>query len=45
MFLQLLKIEEGQNDGLPQLYHTREQSSQVEELFQALKTQEQNNLE
>ncbi|XP_006500149.1 protein PAT1 homolog 2 isoform X2 [Mus musculus] len=45
MFLQLLKIEEGQNDGLPQLYHTREQSSQVEKLFQALKTQEQNNLE
>ncbi|GAB1286803.1 Protein PAT1 homolog 2 [Apodemus speciosus] len=45
MFLQLLKIEEGQNDGLPQLYHSREQSSQVEKLFQALKTQEQNNLE
>uniref|UniRef100_A0A8C6HKR6 SPG11, spatacsin vesicle trafficking associated n=1 Tax=Mus spicilegus TaxID=10103 RepID=A0A8C6HKR6_MUSSI len=45
MFLQLLKIEEGQNDGLPQLYHMREQSSQVEKLFQALKTQEQNNLE
>ncbi|XP_021049129.1 protein PAT1 homolog 2 isoform X2 [Mus pahari] len=45
MFLQLLKIEEGQNDGLPQLYHMREQSNQVEKLFQALKTQEQNNQE
>ncbi|XP_052037640.1 LOW QUALITY PROTEIN: protein PAT1 homolog 2 [Apodemus sylvaticus] len=45
MFLQLLKIEEGQNDGLPQLYHSREQINQVEKLFQALKTQEQSNLE
>lgn len=45
MFLQLLKIEEGQNDGFPQHYHLREQSNQVEKLFQALKTQEQNNLE
>ncbi|XP_031227555.1 protein PAT1 homolog 2 [Mastomys coucha] len=45
MFLQLLKIEEGQNDGIPQLYHSREQRKRVEKLFQALKTQEQNNLE
>ncbi|XP_040602105.1 protein PAT1 homolog 2 isoform X2 [Mesocricetus auratus] len=45
MFLQLLKIEEGQNVGFPQLYHSGEQSNQVEKLFQALKTQEQNNLE
>uniref|UniRef100_A0A8C2LRD1 Protein associated with topoisomerase II homolog 2 (yeast) n=1 Tax=Cricetulus griseus TaxID=10029 RepID=A0A8C2LRD1_CRIGR len=45
MFLQLLKIEEGQNVEFPQLYHSGEQSNQVEKLFQALKTQEQNNLE
>nr|XP_042132037.1 protein PAT1 homolog 2 isoform X2 [Peromyscus maniculatus bairdii] len=45
MFLQLLEIEEGQNDGFPQLCHSGEQSNQVEKLFQALKTQEQNNLE
>ncbi|CAH6787980.1 Patl2 [Phodopus roborovskii] len=48
MFLQLLKIEEGQNDGFPQLYHSGEQRNQVEKLFQALKTQEtqeQNSLE
>ncbi|XP_052582371.1 LOW QUALITY PROTEIN: protein PAT1 homolog 2 [Peromyscus californicus insignis] len=45
MFLQLLEIEEGQNDGFPQLYHSGEQSNQVEKLFQALKTQERNNLE
>ncbi|KAK7810182.1 hypothetical protein U0070_010346, partial [Myodes glareolus] len=45
MFLQLLEIEEGQNDGFPQLYHTGEQRNQVEKLFQALKTQGQDNLE
>ncbi|XP_028622876.1 protein PAT1 homolog 2 isoform X2 [Grammomys surdaster] len=45
MFLQLLKIEEGQNDGFLPLYHSREQNNQIEKLFQALNTQEQNNLE
>ncbi|KAM7327452.1 hypothetical protein ACRRTK_013819 [Alexandromys fortis] len=45
VFLQLLEIEEGQNDGFPQLYHSGEQSNQVEKLFQALKTQGQDNLE
>ncbi|XP_034352418.1 protein PAT1 homolog 2 [Arvicanthis niloticus] len=45
MFLQLLKIEEGQNDGFPPLYHSQQQSNQIEKLFQALNTQEQNNLE
>lgn len=45
MFLQLLEIEEGQNDGFPQLYHSGEQRNQVEKLFQALKTQGQDNLE
>lgn len=45
MFLQLLKIEEGQNDGFPPVYHSQQQSNQIEKLFQALNTQEQNNLE
>ncbi|KAL1786266.1 PAT1-like 2 [Sigmodon hispidus] len=45
MFLQLLEIEEGQKNGSLQLYHSGEQRSQVEKLFKALGTQEQNNLE
>ncbi|KAB0400240.1 hypothetical protein E2I00_004213, partial [Balaenoptera physalus] len=43
LFLQLLEIEEGQKDGPAQ--PCEQQSSQLEKLFQALKTQEQNNLE
>ncbi|XP_012583990.1 PREDICTED: protein PAT1 homolog 2 [Condylura cristata] len=45
MFLQLLEIEEGQKDRLPQPCYHEQQRNQVEKLFQALKTQEQNNLE
>ncbi|ELV09797.1 Protein PAT1 like protein 2, partial [Tupaia chinensis] len=46
MFLQLLEIEEGQKkDGPPQSSSSEQQSYQVEKLFQALMTQEQNNLE
>ncbi|XP_037358289.1 protein PAT1 homolog 2 isoform X2 [Talpa occidentalis] len=45
MFLQLLEIEEGQKDRLPQPCYHQQQRSQVEKLFQALKTQEQKNLE
>ncbi|XP_060227482.1 protein PAT1 homolog 2 [Meriones unguiculatus] len=45
MFLQLLKIEESQKDGFAYHHHLGEQSNQVEKLFQALKTQEQNNPE
>ncbi|XP_010623169.1 protein PAT1 homolog 2 isoform X2 [Fukomys damarensis] len=44
MFLQLLEIEEGQK-GLPQTCHSGQQNNQIEKLFQALKTQEQSNLE
>ncbi|XP_022442913.1 protein PAT1 homolog 2 isoform X1 [Delphinapterus leucas] len=43
LFLQLLEIEEGQKDGPAQ--PCEQQSNQLEKLFQALKTQEQNNLE
>ncbi|KAF3830480.1 hypothetical protein GH733_004299, partial [Mirounga leonina] len=45
MFLQLLEIEEAQKDGPPQPCYSEQQSNHVEKLFQALKTQEQNNLE
>nr|KAF6486421.1 PAT1-like protein 2 [Rousettus aegyptiacus] len=45
MFLQLLEIEEGQKDEPPQPCYSEQQRNQVEKLFQALKTQEQNNLE
>ncbi|XP_063106196.1 protein PAT1 homolog 2 isoform X3 [Cavia porcellus] len=45
MFLQLLEIEEGQKDGLPQSCNSEQQTNQVEKLFQALKTQEENKLE
>uniref|UniRef100_A0A8C9DSE8 PAT1 homolog 2 n=1 Tax=Prolemur simus TaxID=1328070 RepID=A0A8C9DSE8_PROSS len=45
MFLQLLAIEESQKDGPPQPRFSKLQSNQVEQLFQALKTQEQNSLE
>ncbi|XP_013367925.1 PREDICTED: protein PAT1 homolog 2 isoform X2 [Chinchilla lanigera] len=45
MFLQLLEIEESQKDGLPQSCYSEQQNNQVEKLFQALKTQEQNKLE
>ncbi|XP_021551424.2 protein PAT1 homolog 2 [Neomonachus schauinslandi] len=45
MFLQLLEIEEAQKDGPPQPCYSEQQSNQVEKLFQALKTQKQNNLE
>uniref|UniRef100_A0A8D2AUD3 PAT1 homolog 2 n=1 Tax=Sciurus vulgaris TaxID=55149 RepID=A0A8D2AUD3_SCIVU len=45
MFLQLLEIEEGHKDGLPPSCYSGQQRNQVEKLFQALKTQEQNNLE
>ncbi|XP_062060743.1 protein PAT1 homolog 2 [Lepus europaeus] len=45
MFLQLLEIEEGQKDGPSQPCRSEQHSNQVEKLFQALKTQEQNNLE
>ncbi|XP_045057645.2 protein PAT1 homolog 2 [Desmodus rotundus] len=45
MFLQLLEIEEGQNNGPPQPCYSEQQRNHVEKLFQALKTQEQNNLE
>ncbi|XP_021097323.1 protein PAT1 homolog 2 isoform X2 [Heterocephalus glaber] len=45
MFLPLLEIEEGQKDGLPQPCPFGQQDNQVEKLFQALKAQEQNNLE
>nr|XP_051678259.1 protein PAT1 homolog 2 [Oryctolagus cuniculus] len=45
MFLQLLEIEEGRKDGSSQPCHSEQHSNQVEKLFQALKTQEQNNLE
>ncbi|XP_076983861.1 protein PAT1 homolog 2 [Tamandua tetradactyla] len=45
MFLQLLELEEGQKDGFPQPCSSEQQSNQVEKLFQALKTQEQDNPE
>ncbi|XP_039744209.1 protein PAT1 homolog 2 [Pteropus medius] len=45
MFLQLLEIEEGQKDEPPQPCYSEQQRNQVEKLFQALKSQEQNNLE
>ncbi|KAI5129370.1 Protein Pat1 2 [Manis pentadactyla] len=45
MFLQLLEIEEGQRDGLSQACYSEQQSNQVEKIFEALKIQEQNNLE
>ncbi|XP_036910338.1 protein PAT1 homolog 2 [Sturnira hondurensis] len=45
MFLQLLEIEEGQKNGPPQPCYSKQQRNHVEKLFQALKTQEQNNLE
>ncbi|KAM7158219.1 protein PAT1 homolog 2 isoform 1-T1 [Molossus nigricans] len=45
MFLQLLEIEEGQKTGSPQPCYSEQQRNKVEKLFQALKTQEQNNLE
>ncbi|KAK1339009.1 hypothetical protein QTO34_019678, partial [Cnephaeus nilssonii] len=45
MFLQLLEIEEGKKNGPPQSCYSEQQRNQVEKLFQALKTQEQNNLE
>jgi hypothetical protein len=45
MFLQLLEIEEDQKDEIPQPFYSGQKSNQVEKLFQALKTQEQNNLE
>nr|XP_012622150.1 protein PAT1 homolog 2 isoform X7 [Microcebus murinus] len=45
MFLQLLEIEESQKAGPPQPHLSKPHSNQVEQLFQALKTQEQNNLE
>ncbi|XP_004578452.4 protein PAT1 homolog 2 isoform X1 [Ochotona princeps] len=45
MFLQLLEIEEGQKDGLSQPFCSEQHSDQVEKLFQALRTQGQNNLE
>ncbi|EPQ14746.1 Protein PAT1 like protein 2 [Myotis brandtii] len=45
MFLQLLEIEEGQKNGPPQSCYSEQQRNQVEKLFQALKTQEQDNLE
>ncbi|XP_070260921.1 protein PAT1 homolog 2 [Myotis yumanensis] len=45
MFLQLLEIEEGQKNGPPQSCYSEQQRNQVEKLFQALKTQEQDHLE
>ncbi|KAF4017727.1 hypothetical protein G4228_008888 [Cervus hanglu yarkandensis] len=45
MFLQLLEIEDGQQDGPAQPCDSEQQSSRVEKLFQALKAQGQNNLE
>nr|XP_020756421.1 protein PAT1 homolog 2 isoform X3 [Odocoileus virginianus texanus] len=45
MFLQLLEIEDGQQDGPAQPHDSEQQSSRVEKLFQALKAQGQNNLE
>ncbi|XP_045679369.1 protein PAT1 homolog 2 [Phyllostomus hastatus] len=45
MFLQLLEIEEGQKNGPPQPCYSEQQRNHVEKLFQALKTQEQNNPE
>ncbi|XP_023568709.1 protein PAT1 homolog 2 isoform X2 [Octodon degus] len=45
MFLQLLEIEEGQKDGIPQSCYSEQQNNQVEKLFQALKTEEKNKLE
>ncbi|XP_055291404.1 protein PAT1 homolog 2 isoform X3 [Moschus berezovskii] len=45
MFLQLLEIEDGQQDGPAQPRDCEQQSSRVEKLFQALKAQGQNNLE
>ncbi|XP_016067293.1 PREDICTED: protein PAT1 homolog 2 [Miniopterus natalensis] len=45
MFLQLLQIEEGQNNRPAYPFYSEQQRNQVEKLFQALKTQEQNNLE
>ncbi|XP_007534187.2 protein PAT1 homolog 2 [Erinaceus europaeus] len=44
MFLQLLEVEESQKNRTPQPCF-EQQSRQVEKLFQALKIQEQNNLE
>ncbi|XP_053081060.1 protein PAT1 homolog 2 [Acinonyx jubatus] len=45
LFIQLLELEQGQKDGPQQPFHSEQQNNQVEKLFQALKTQEQNNLE
>ncbi|XP_053744678.1 protein PAT1 homolog 2 [Panthera pardus] len=45
MFIQLLELEQGQKDGPQQPCYSEQKSNQVEKLFQALKTQEQNNLE
>ncbi|XP_062947912.1 protein PAT1 homolog 2 [Cynocephalus volans] len=45
MFLQLLEVEEGQKDGSSQPCYSEQQRNQTEKLFQALKTQEQNDLE
>ncbi|XP_012910818.2 protein PAT1 homolog 2 [Mustela nigripes] len=44
MFLQLLEIE-GQKDGLPQPCSSEQWNNQIEKLFQALRTPEQNTLE
>ncbi|XP_032199452.1 protein PAT1 homolog 2 [Mustela erminea] len=44
MFLQLLEIE-GQKDGLPQPCSSEQRNNQIEKLFQALRTPEQNTLE
>ena len=45
MFLQLLEIEEGQKDRPPQPCYSEQWNNQIEKLFQALKTPEQNTLE
>uniref|UniRef100_A0A8C7BW16 PAT1 homolog 2 n=1 Tax=Neovison vison TaxID=452646 RepID=A0A8C7BW16_NEOVI len=44
MFLQLLEIE-GQKDGLPQPCSSEQRNNQIDNLFQALRTPEQNTLE
>lgn len=45
MFLQLLEIEEDQKDGPSQPCYSEQQRKQVEKLFQALNTPEQNHLD
>uniref|UniRef100_A0A673TER9 PAT1 homolog 2 n=1 Tax=Suricata suricatta TaxID=37032 RepID=A0A673TER9_SURSU len=45
MFLQLLELEQGQKNGPPQPCYSEHQRNQIEKLFQALKTQEQTNME